>query len=88
VIAGRPLLYRISIAGHTHLKEIQMNRNQVKGSAKKVAGKIQQKVGEATGSTTQQVKGAAKRIEGQFQKGLGDIQQAADDSARKYGRKP
>ncbi len=53
-----------------------MNKNQIEGSVKKVAGKIQQKVGEATGNTNQQVKGAEKRIEGAVQKGVGNVEQA------------
>jgi len=65
-----------------------MNKNQVEGSAKKVIGKVQQKVGEATGSTNQQVKGATKRIEGSLQKGMGDLKQAADDAAKKSADKP
>ena len=55
-----------------------MNRNQVKGTAKDVAGKVQRKVGEATGSTSQQVKGAGQQIEGKLQKGAGDVEKAAD----------
>ena len=46
-----------------------MNRDQVRGKAKDIAGKFQRKVGEATGSTSQQVKGAAKQVEGKVQKG-------------------
>jgi uncharacterized protein YjbJ (UPF0337 family) len=65
-----------------------MNKNQIEGSAKKFAGKVQQKVGEATGSTNQQVKGAAKRVEGGFQKGMGDAQQAVDNAAKKSSNKP
>jgi uncharacterized protein YjbJ (UPF0337 family) len=57
-----------------------MNRNQVKGMAKDVAGKVQRKVGEATGSTSQQVKGAGKQIEGKLQKGAGNVEKAADDA--------
>jgi uncharacterized protein YjbJ (UPF0337 family) len=53
-----------------------MNKNQIEGSVKKVAGKIQQKVGEAVGNTDQHMKGAGKRIEGTFQKGVGDVEQA------------
>ena len=55
-----------------------MNRDQVKGAAKDVAGKVQQKVGEITGNKTQQVKGAAKQVEGKLQKGAGNIEQALD----------
>ena len=60
-----------------------MNRDQVKGKAKDIAGKVQQKVGEATGSTSQQVKGVAKQVEGKVQKGVGDANEALRDSERK-----
>jgi uncharacterized protein YjbJ (UPF0337 family) len=59
-----------------------MNENQIKGTAKDVAGKVQRKVGEITGSTSQQVKGAAKQVEGKLQKGVGNAQQAGDDAAK------
>jgi uncharacterized protein YjbJ (UPF0337 family) len=64
-----------------------MNKNQIKGSVKDVAGKVQQKVGQATGNTTQQVKGVAKQIAGKVQKGGGNIQQAAADSAKRSSYK-
>ena len=60
-----------------------MNSNQVKGPAKDIAGKIQQKVGEATGSTSQQVKGVGKQVEGKIQRGVGDVEEAAKDTERK-----
>jgi uncharacterized protein YjbJ (UPF0337 family) len=60
-----------------------MNKNQIEGSVKDVAGKVQQKVGEATGNTNQQVKGVAKQIEGKVQKAVGDVKQAVDDSNKK-----
>lgn len=60
-----------------------MNRDQVKGTAKDIAGKVQEKVGEVTGSTSQQVKGVGKQIEGKVQKAFGDAEQAAKDSDRK-----
>jgi len=55
-----------------------MNRDQVKGTMKDIAGKVQRKVGEATGSTSQQVKGASKQVEGKVQRGAGDVENAAD----------
>jgi uncharacterized protein YjbJ (UPF0337 family) len=58
-----------------------MNSNQIKGAVKDAAGKVQRKVGEATGSTKQQVKGAATQVEGKAQKALGDAQEAVSDSA-------
>ncbi|HEV8552301.1 MAG TPA: CsbD family protein [Casimicrobiaceae bacterium] len=60
-----------------------MNRNQLKGAAKNVAGKVQQKVGELTGSKTQQAKGVAKQVEGKVQRGAGNVEQALDKAGRK-----
>jgi uncharacterized protein YjbJ (UPF0337 family) len=60
-----------------------MNRNQVKGAVKNVAGKVQQKVGELTGSKTQQAKGAAKQVEGKVQRGAGKVEEALDKAGRK-----
>jgi uncharacterized protein YjbJ (UPF0337 family) len=57
-----------------------MNRDQVKGSVKDVAGKVQRKVGEAIGSTDQQVKGAAKQVEGKAQKAVGNVKEAYKDT--------
>ena len=53
-----------------------MNRDQVKGSIKDAAGKVQRKAGEAVGSTEQQVKGAARQAEGKMQKAAGDVREA------------
>jgi len=64
-----------------------MNKNQIEGSVKDVAGKVQQKIGEVTGNANQQVKGVAKQIEGKVQKGVGDVEQAVDDSAKRSGDK-
>jgi len=56
-----------------------MNSDQVKGSVKDVAGKVQRKVGEAIGSTEQQVKGAATQIEGKAQKAVGNAKETFKD---------
>jgi uncharacterized protein YjbJ (UPF0337 family) len=60
-----------------------MNRNQVKGAAKDVAGKVQQKVGQLTGNKTQQAKGAAKQVAGKVQRGAGNVEEALDKAGRK-----
>jgi uncharacterized protein YjbJ (UPF0337 family) len=57
-----------------------VNKNQVEGTAKDIAGKVQRKVGEVTGSTQQQIKGAGKQMEGKLQKGVGNVQQAQEDA--------
>ena len=60
-----------------------MNRDQVKGTAKDVTGKVPRKVGELTGNNRQQAKGAAKQVEGKVQKGLGNVEQALDKADRR-----
>jgi uncharacterized protein YjbJ (UPF0337 family) len=60
-----------------------MNKNQVEGTVKDVAGKIQRSVGEVTGNTNQQAKGLAKQIEGKVQKGAGDAEHAIETATKK-----
>ena len=55
-----------------------MNRDQVKGGMKDVAGKIQRKAGEITGNRTQQLKGAGKQAVGKVQKAVGNVRDDAD----------
>jgi uncharacterized protein YjbJ (UPF0337 family) len=57
-----------------------MNKDQVKGAVKDVAGKVQEKAGELTGSEKQQIKGMKNQAEGKIQKGFGDVKEAADDA--------
>lgn len=57
-----------------------MNKDHVKGEAKDIAGKAQQKVGEMTGSTKNEAKGLEKQVEGKVQKGVGDVKDAARDA--------
>ena len=64
-----------------------MNKNQIEGSVKDVAGKVQQKVGEITGNSNQQVKGAVRQVEGKVQKGVGDVEKAVHDSAKTTSNK-
>jgi uncharacterized protein YjbJ (UPF0337 family) len=49
-----------------------VNRDQVKGRAKEVAGKVEKSVGRAVGSSKTEAKGIAKEITGKVQKTLGD----------------
>ena len=53
-----------------------MNKNQVKGVAKDVAGKVQEQAGKLVGSKEQQIKGLSKQISGKVQKGAGDLEDA------------
>lgn len=54
-----------------------MNKDQVKGKAKEVGGKVQQKVGEAVGSRQQQGEGMSNQAEGKVQKKVGDLKEVA-----------
>jgi uncharacterized protein YjbJ (UPF0337 family) len=56
-----------------------MNKDQVKGTAKDVAGKVQQQAGKLVGSKQQQAKGLAKQLSGKTQKAVGDVKQAVGD---------
>lgn len=56
-----------------------MNSDQVKGTAKDIAGKTQEAAGDLVGSKTQQAKGLAKQVEGKTQKAYGDARDALED---------
>jgi uncharacterized protein YjbJ (UPF0337 family) len=56
-----------------------MNKNQVKGEAKDIAGKVQEEAGKLVGSKDQQAKGLSKQVAGKMQKGVGDAQQSVKD---------
>ncbi len=53
-----------------------MNKDQIKGAAKDLGGKIQEEAGKVVGSTDQQVKGLAHQIEGKVQQKVGDLKES------------
>jgi uncharacterized protein YjbJ (UPF0337 family) len=53
-----------------------MNRNQIEGRLKDVAGRIQQRVGELAGNARLQAKGVATEVDGKVQWGVGDVEGA------------
>jgi uncharacterized protein YjbJ (UPF0337 family) len=57
-----------------------MNKDQVKGVAKDVVGKVQEQTGKLVGSKEQQVKGLSKQISGKVQKGVGDVKESFNKS--------
>jgi uncharacterized protein YjbJ (UPF0337 family) len=57
-----------------------MNKDQVKGTAKDIGGKVQEKAGELTGSEKQQLKGVKNQVEGKVQKGVGDAKESFDEA--------
>ena len=60
-----------------------MNKDQVKGAVKDVAGKVQSKTGELTGSIDQQAKGMAKQAEGKTQKKMGNAKEVVKSKINK-----
>lgn len=61
-----------------------MNKDQVKGTAKHMAGKVQRKAGEMTGSTEQQLKGMKNQAEGKVQRDYGDAKENVKDTRRHH----
>ncbi|NRO97019.1 CsbD family protein [Paraburkholderia sp. NMBU_R16] len=60
-----------------------MNKNQVKGVAEQVKGKINEAVGRATGDTKQEIKGDVQQAVGGAQKKLGDAKAAIKAQVKK-----
>ena len=63
-----------------------MNKDQVKGKAKEVAGEVQEHVGRAVGSKEQEAKGHAREMEGKVQKAAGDVKEDVKDAANSLKR--
>ncbi|MDH4393767.1 MAG: CsbD family protein [Aquabacterium sp.] len=60
-----------------------MNKDQIKGTLKDAAGKLQQKTGEVTGDPVQQAKGVQKQVAGKTQKAVGDIKHMAQGAGKR-----
>lgn len=60
-----------------------MNKDQIKGTLKDAAGKVQEQAGKLTGSTEQQLKGLNKQVQGQAQKAVGDVKEVFKDATHK-----
>jgi uncharacterized protein YjbJ (UPF0337 family) len=60
-----------------------MNKDQVKGKVKDVAGRMERQAGEWTGDTDKQVHGAMKQAEGKVQGAWGDAKDAGKKAAEK-----
>lgn len=59
-----------------------MNKDQVKGAAKDIAGKVQEEAGKVVGSTEQQAKGLKKQVEGKVQQNIGNLKEAVKDATK------
>ncbi len=60
-----------------------MDKHQVKGAAKEVAGKIEKNTGKAIDDRSMQAKGMAKEAAGKAQKKLGDAKETVRDASRR-----
>jgi len=56
-----------------------INKDQVKGAAKDIGGKIREEVGKLIGSKKQEAKGLKEQAKGKVQKGVGDVKEAITD---------
>ena len=59
-----------------------MNKNQVKGSVKDLAGKVQEGAGKLVGSKEQQAKGLGKQVAGKAEKAYGDAKEIIKDGQK------
>lgn len=59
-----------------------MNKDQIKGTLKDVAGKVQEKAGQVTGNREQQLKGVKKQIAGKTRKAVGDVKAAVEEAGK------
>ncbi len=55
-----------------------MNKDQVKGAAKDLAGKTEKAFGDAVKSPEHRVKGVANQVAGKTQKAVGDMKEDAN----------
>lgn len=59
-----------------------MNKDQVKGSAKRVKGKVQEIAGKAIGNKNLEARGDANQAVGRTQRAYGDAKQMAKKSSK------
>ena len=60
-----------------------MNRDQIKGGAREVAGKVEKGAGKMVGSTKTQAKGMAREVAGKMQKEVGNAEEAGKKAAKR-----
>lgn len=60
-----------------------MNKDQVTGTAKEIAGKVQKGAGKLVGSKEQQAKGLNKQAEGKVEKSIGNSKEVVKDAIDK-----
>ena len=60
-----------------------MNKDQVEGKLKDVAGRVERQPGEWTGSKETEARGAVKQVEGKVQGAWGDVKDAGQKAVDK-----
>ena len=58
-----------------------MDKDEIKGKAKDIAGRVERQAGEWTGDEEHQAKGAAKQVEGKVQNAFGKAKDEVKKSA-------
>ena len=58
-----------------------MNKDEVKGKMKDVAGRAERKLGKATGNIKTEARGVARQVEGKVQKILGKVKDTKNKAA-------
>lgn len=57
-----------------------MNKDQIKGQIKHIAGEVQEATGKLVDSPSQELKGIKLQVEGQVQKGYGDAKEVVKEA--------
>lgn len=63
-----------------------MNKDQIKGTIKETAGKVQKEFGKAVDSPKHQIEGGMKEVAGKTQKAVGDIKEDVKDARHDANR--
>lgn len=58
-----------------------MDKDEIKGKAKDIAGRVERQAGEWTGDEESQVEGGAKQVEGKVQNAWGQVKDAGKKAA-------
>ncbi len=57
-----------------------MNKNQIQGTVKDLAGNVQEEVGKLVGNKEQEARGIHKQVTGEAEKRLGDVKETVKDA--------
>jgi uncharacterized protein YjbJ (UPF0337 family) len=59
-----------------------MNKDEIKGKANDIKGRVERQAGEWTGDTESQIKGAGDQVKGKVQQGVGKMKDAGNKAMR------